>query len=97
MVRIRERIPCDFPGSVPLQKVFVQQQPHQLGHGNRGMRVVQLNDKFLLQLRYVGGTLTDNSNCVLQGAGDEKVLLLESKDFALDRFVVRIQHLRDVL
>src|SRR5262245_35449756 len=72
VIRIGERIARDLPGGVPIQKVFVQQQAHQLGHRNCRVGIVELNHELVVQTRYILSTLSDNPNCILQCACDEE-------------------------
>ncbi len=58
MVRIREGILCDFPSGVPIQKVIVYQQAHQLGDADGGMSVVQLR---MIESEYGSSAGSDHS------------------------------------
>ncbi len=51
MVRVRERAGRDRPGIFPVHAVLIDQQPHQLGHRDRGMSVVELDREFLVKAR----------------------------------------------
>ena len=76
---------------------LVDQQPHQFGHGDRGMGVVELDGELLVEALGRDLLHADDAQHVLQRAGDEEVLLLEPQLLALDLLVVRIEHLGDVL
>ncbi len=43
VIGVAERALGDRPGALPGQRRLVDEQAHQLGHGQRGMRVVQLD------------------------------------------------------
>ena len=68
----------DMPGDVPLHTMFVDQQAHQLRHGDGGMSVVHLDGEIAMQFcqRPLLGQL-DAQN-VLQRAGHEKELLRQA-------------------
>ena len=93
VVGVGQRAPGDVPGLVPLQPVLVHQQPHQFGHRDRRMGVVQLRGE---QVREAGERLAldvEQAQHVLQRAGDEEVLLRQPQALADLRLVVRIEHL----
>jgi hypothetical protein len=78
--------------------VLVDQQAHQLGDGDRRVRVVELDRELLVEA--LSGRLLPaqvDAQHVLQRAGDEEVLLLEPQLLALDLLVVRVEHLGEVL
>ena len=77
--------------------MLVDQQAHQLGDGDRRMRVVQLHGELLVEALQRNLLPAHDAQHVLQRAGDEEVLLLQPQLLALDRLVVRIEHLGDVL
>ena len=95
VVRVGERALGEVPRLVPPQLRVVQQDAHQLGHGQRGMRVVELNRDLVGQRGPVVACGAEPADRVRQRAGDEKVLLEEAKPFALGRRVVRIEHARE--
>jgi len=57
--------------------VLVDEQTHQLGDGDRGVCVVQLNREFLVEALEWNLLSFENAQHVLQRARDEEVLLLE--------------------
>ena len=97
VIRVRKGVPRDVPRGVPAHLVPVHQKAHQLGDGDRRMRVVELHRPLFVEL--LEGPLQRHlqPNHVLQRAGDEEVLLLQPKRLALGYFVVWIEHLGDVL
>ena len=50
VVGVGKGVARDVPGGVPVQRVLVHQQAHQLGDGQRRMRVVELHGPFLVEL-----------------------------------------------
>ena len=49
VVRVGEGVPRDVPGLVPVQLVLVDEQPHQFGHGDRRVGVVELDGPLLVE------------------------------------------------
>ena len=43
VVGVAHRRNCDAPGLIPAEPALVDQQPHQFGHGDRGMGVIELH------------------------------------------------------
>jgi hypothetical protein len=61
VVRVGDRSRGDRPGRVPAQAVHVEEQAHQLGHRERGVRVVEL-DRVLVGEVLDGGALEEEAN-----------------------------------
>ena len=95
VVRVPTRPLCDRPGLIPVHQVLVHEQPHQLGHGDGRVRVVQLRGPTRIELVQRLPSCQVKADHVLQGAGDEEELLRQTELFSRYRFVVRVQHLRD--
>ena len=74
------------------------QQADQLGNGNGGMGIVELNGHKIRQAAQVGamGFLINPQN-ILQGGGGKHILLLHTEPLALPGGVVGVQHPGDVL
>ena len=87
----------DRPGRVPVHVVLVDEQPHQLGNRNRGMRVVQLDRPARREVLQPPPGRQLQANHVLQRAGDEEELLRQPQPLAGLGLVVRVQHLGDGL
>ena len=88
----------DLPGLVPVHAVLVDQQAHQLGHGDRRVGVVELDGELLVEARPGRpASLDAGADHVLQRAGDEEVLLLQPQLLARLGLVVGVEHLGDVL
>ena len=97
VVGVGEGLAGDLPGGVPVHPVLVHQQPHQLGHRDRGVGVVQLHRVLLVKTPEGNLLPAHYAHHVLQRAGHEEELLLEAQLLALDRLVVGVEHLGDVL
>jgi hypothetical protein len=97
VVGIGEGLARDAPGQVPVERHFVDQQPHQFGHRDRRMGVVELHCEFLVEALRRDLLHPVDAQHVLQRTGDKEVLLLQAQLLALDLLVIRIQHLGDVL
>ena len=87
----------DVPGPVPLQMPIVDQQAHQLGHGDGRVGVVELNGPVVGEVLNGQSTVVEAPQHVLQRAADEKVLLLQAQTPAFVGPVVGIQHLGERL
>ena len=87
----------DLPGRLPFHAVLVDQQAHELGHGDGRVGVVQLHREFFVEALDRYALRAQDAQHVLQRTGHEKVLLLEPQFLALHRLVVGIQHLAQVL
>jgi hypothetical protein len=96
VVRVRERLGGDGPRVVPAEAVHVEQEAHQLGHSQRGVRVVELHGELVGEL-VDGRALQQQPDAVLQRARHEEVLLLEAQLATSLGVVARIEHLGDVL
>ena len=82
---------------VPRHVVQVDEQPHQLGHGQRRMRVVQLENRLIGQVGKVGVAAQVPADRVLQRGRNQEILLLQPQLLAGELLVVRVEHARDVL
>ena len=94
---VREALLRDRPRGIPIHLLLVGEHAHELGHGDDGVRVVELEDHPLGKLRevVVRGELRVEE--VGDRRGDEEVLLLQAQLLALRGRVLGVQHLRDVL
>ena len=95
MVRIRECRLGDAPGMLPAYAVDIDQEPHQLGHRDGGVRVVELNGHMVCELRDVAMLLQVTVNEVLKRCRGEEVLLAQAKFLAGGRRIAGVKHLRD--
>ena len=84
------------PRGLPLHGIFIDEQAHQLGHGDGGMRVVHLDGEVAMQFGQRPFGVALNLQDVLQAAGDEEELLRQPELLALYAFVVGIKNFGDV-
>ena len=95
-----------LPGCLPIELLEVDQQPHELGDGERRVRIVELDGRLvreagkhrqaLRRIEHLPALLVAAQD-VLQGRRDEEVLLLEPEFLALKDIVVGVEDLGDVL
>ena len=97
VVGVGERSAGDVPCLVPGQGVLIDQEPHELGDGDCRMRIVQLRRELLMKALERHVLRARDAEHVLDRAGDEEVLLLETQLLAAQLFVIRIEHLAQVL
>ena len=94
MVGVGERPLRDVPRLVPTQMRFVEQNAHELRHGEARMRVVELDGGLLGQHPPIGIRLAKSANRVGERTGDEEIFLHQAESAALARMVVRIKDAR---
>ena len=97
VVGVGEGAPADVEGFVPAVAALVQQNAHQLGDGQGGMGVVQLDGRLLgqgVQAAELGQMVLAD---VADGSGGQKVLLAQAQDLALHVVVVGVEDLADEL
>ncbi len=97
VIGVGERPAGDAPRVGPRQDVLVDQQPHELGDGDRGMRIVQLHRELLMELLDGKVLPPQDAEHVLKGAGDEEELLLQAQFLAAQLVIVRVENLAEVL
>ena len=93
VVGVADRRGGDAPGGVPVDAVLIDQQPHQLRHGDGGVGVVELHRELAVELCGGHALALEDAEHVLQGAGHEEDLLAEPQALALLHLVVGIEHL----
>ena len=98
VVRVAGRAARDVPGLVPLHALLVHEHAHELGDHERGMRLVQVDEGLVGELRPVGRAVVvhEPAQDVRKRATREEVLLAEAQLLAGHRVVVRVEHLREV-
>ena len=94
MVGVGERPLRDVPGVVPVQMRLIEQDPHQFRHGERGMRVVELNGGLFGQRLPVLIPFAKPANDVGDRAGDQEILLHQAKPAPLQRMIIGIKNAR---
>ena len=93
VVRVGEGPAGDVPGVRPVEVLVVDQQPHQLRHGDGRVGVVELHRPVVRELLHRDAAVVEAAEHVLQGAAHEEVLLLQPQPSALVGAVVGIEHL----
>ncbi len=97
VVGVAEDAPRQRPGLGPRPLMLVAQHPHQLGHADRRVRVVEVDRHLVgerVQRAVFGQVARDD---VLDRCAGEEVLLAQAQLATGRRAVVRVQHPRDVL
>ena len=79
VVRVRERALRELPRLVPVEAVLVDEQAHELGDRERRVRVVELRREQVRKLLERSRPSSRAGGAVLERAGDEEVLLLETQ------------------
>ena len=82
----------DRPGAVPVQPLLIDQQPHQFGHSDGWVGVVELDGELALEFAHWQPLVAQNPQHVLQGTGHEEDLLAQAQSFALIQFVVGVEN-----
>ena len=79
VVGVGQRCHGNLPGLIPAEAPLVDQQPHQLGNGDRRVSVVELDGNSVRQVMGgEAGEVLQQVQDVLQRAGYEEVLLQQS-------------------
>ncbi len=105
VVGVGARAHRNVPGLLPGQVLDVDEDTHELGDGERRMRVVQLNGHLVREVaEVVAGDLAraklgglEATNDVLQSGSAQEVLLLHTQVLALGHVIVRVQHTGNIL
>ena len=96
VVGVAEGAQDNAPCVVPLQMLLIQQQAHQLGSGEGGVGIVELDGHLVGEGMDFVAVGPEAAQDVVERAGDEEVLLLEAQVAPLLNVVVGVQHLGDV-
>ncbi len=86
----------EVPGAVPIEFVHVHEQAHELGDGDRGMGVVELDRDLVRQRVETVVHLPVAVQDVLQRGAHKQVLLLQAQHAAVGGAVVRVEHLGEI-
>ena len=97
VVGVGEHLAALRPGAVPRHFVLIDQQAHQLGHGDGRVGVVQVDGHLVGQLVEQLVVVQVAADDVLQRGADEEVFLAQPQLAALVAGIVRVEHARDVL
>ena len=92
VVGVGQRVDGDLPRRIPRHVVDVDQLPHQLGHGNRGVGVVELDRRMIAQGQDRGVHVAMAAQQILQGRGDEEIFLTQAQFLAGFGAVRRVEH-----
>jgi hypothetical protein len=92
VVGVGERALGQVPGDVPAEPLVIDQDAHQLGHRQSGVRVVHLDRRLLRQRREVGVEAAEAAHQVAQRAGDQEIFLQEAQALAHAGGIVGIEH-----
>ena len=91
--RVDHRVPCILPRIV----VVIQQDAHQLGNAERGMRVVDVDGNLVGEICQRAVHREVVAEDALYRRTDEEVLLLQAQQLALGVVVGGVEHLGDGL
>ena len=89
----------DGPRGIPVVAVLIDEDAHELGDADHRVGVVELEDDLVREGRQVRLVLArvEDADGVVQGCGDEEVLLLEAQFLTDLGGVFRVENLGDVL
>ena len=94
MVGVRQRSSRQVPGFIPSQLRLVEQNPHQLRHRHRRMRIVELDRDLVGKRAPIGVAASKPSHDIGKRACDKKILLHEPQPLPPAGRIVGIQHSR---
>ena len=94
MVGVGERPARDVPRLVPVQMRLVEQNAHELRHGQGRMRIVHLDRRLVGQRPPIRIRLPKPAHDIAERTGDEEIFLHEPQFAPLHRVVVRIKNAR---
>ena len=94
VVGVGQGAPGQVPRFVPAETGFVEQDPHQLGDGHRGVRVVELDGDLVGEGFPVVAAAAEPRHDVGQRTGHQKVLLDEPQVAAAGGGVVGVEDAR---
>ena len=93
VIGVTECLPGDIPGAVPVKEMNIHQKPHQLGYSHSRMGIIELTLESLMEIIETVMNKEMGAYHILQGTGDQKVLLFQPQLFSLELFIVGIKHL----
>ena len=97
VVGVGNRVDGDLLGDLPRQVLLVHQDAHQLRNDQRRVRIVDVEGNLLRQQIHVGAVdALEVLQGVLQGRGDQEVLLHQAQLLAVVGVVFRIEDLGDL-
>ena len=95
MVGVAQGLAGNIPGPVPIIKMLIHQEAHQLRHGNGRMSIIELALEVFKEIIQAVVDKQVDTDHVLQGAGHEKILLFQPQLFPLELFVIGVEDLGD--
>ena len=93
VIGISNRSADNSPCFVPAEEVFVHENAHQFRNDQGGVRIIDLDNVVLSKGPDITPTGNVLANDILCGSRDEEILLLQTKRFAFDMIVSRIEDL----
>ena len=93
VVRVAAGLPGNRPGLIPVHRVLVHEETHQLGHRDGRVRVVQLDGPVRAEICQGPLLRQVETDHVLQRARHEEMLLRQPELLAGDRLVIGVEHL----
>ena len=97
VVRVGNGLRGDAPRSIPVKARIVHQDAHQLWDDERRVRVVDLDDVLLVEIRRRAVNLDVLAHDGLHRGGNKEILLLQAQALPLGMVVLGIKHLGDGL
>ena len=97
VVGVRHGIGDNAPCVIPAVSAVVKQDAHQLRNSQRGMRVIDMDGRFIGEVIHGRIVVQVAVNNILHGGGHQEVLLAQAQALALRVVVIRIEHLADNL
>ena len=79
MIGERQTFPCDLPGSIPVQLLYINEDPHQFRNGNGRVGIIQLNRHEIAEIFYFLIQILKSAENILKGGADKEELLFESQ------------------
>ncbi|MCY1447658.1 hypothetical protein D9M71_642880 [compost metagenome] len=79
VVGVGQGLDGQLPGGVPRHFVLVDEQAHQLGDGDRGVGIVELDRRLLRQVEQAVVHVQVPAQQVLQRGGNEEVFLAQAQ------------------
>ena len=95
MVRVRHRPHRQLPRLRPGDIFLVNEEPHHLRHGERRMRIVDMNGDFIGNMVNIDVRFFYIAQNALHAGGDKEILLNEPQTPSFVRAVVGVEKLRD--
>ena len=79
MVRIGQGFLCEFPGFLPAEMRFIEQNSHQFWDRQCWVRVIELNSNLVWECAPIVVRAPETSHQVGQRGGDQEIFLHEAK------------------